>query len=57
MRFKAEEAAQAITGDRRRLNPEENNERQQIHEHESVPLHTLAAEQRTPSSSRTGGHE
>jgi tetratricopeptide (TPR) repeat protein len=38
MRFKAEEAAQAITGDRRRVNPEENNERQAIHEHESVPL-------------------
>jgi tetratricopeptide (TPR) repeat protein len=38
MRFKAEEAAQAITGDRRRVNPEENNERQAIHEHESVSL-------------------
>jgi len=38
MRFKAEEAAQAITGERRRLNPEENNERQTIHEHDSVPL-------------------
>ncbi len=38
-RFKAEESAQAITGERRRLiKPEENNERQQIHEHESVPL-------------------
>jgi hypothetical protein len=37
-RFKAEEAAQAITGERRRLNPEENNERQAIHEHDSVPL-------------------
>jgi len=38
MRFKAEEAAQAITGERRRLNPEENNERQTIHEHDSVTL-------------------
>jgi Tfp pilus assembly protein PilF len=38
MRFKAEESAQAITGERRRLNPEENNERQTIHEHDSVPL-------------------
>jgi hypothetical protein len=37
-RFKAEESAQAITGDRRLAKPEENNERQQIHEHESVPL-------------------
>jgi hypothetical protein len=37
-RFKAEESAQAITGDRRRANPEENNERQLIHEHEGVRL-------------------
>jgi tetratricopeptide (TPR) repeat protein len=39
-RFKAEESAQAITGDRRRARPEENNERQIIHEHEGVPLRT-----------------
>ena len=38
MRFKAEEASQAITGTRRLVSPEDNNERQQIHEHESVPL-------------------
>ena len=37
-RFKAEEAAQAITAKPRMLSPEDNNERQQIHEHESVPL-------------------
>jgi tetratricopeptide repeat protein/cytochrome c554/c'-like protein len=37
-RFKAEESAQAITAKRRMLSPEDNNERQQIHEHESVPL-------------------
>ncbi len=37
-RFKAEEASQAITGARRRLSPEDNNERQMIHEHESAPL-------------------
>lgn len=36
-RFKAEEASQAITGSRRLLSPEDNNERQQIHEHDSVP--------------------
>ena len=58
MRFKAEEAAQAITGDRRRVHPEENNERQAIHEHESVPLNALAADRRSPPpSSRIGGHE
>src|SRR5262249_47380558 len=43
MRFKAEESSQAITGARRLLKPEENNERQQIHDHESVPLGALAA--------------
>jgi len=37
-RFKVDEAAQFITGPFRRLNPEDNNERQQIHEHRSVPL-------------------
>jgi Flp pilus assembly protein TadD len=37
-RFKAEEAAQAITAIRRRISPEDNNERQQIHDHESVAL-------------------
>jgi tetratricopeptide (TPR) repeat protein len=34
-RFKADEASQAITGEYRLLNPEDNNERQQIHEHAS----------------------
>jgi len=38
MRFKADESAQAITGPYRQLNPEDNNERQAIHEHVSVPL-------------------
>jgi Flp pilus assembly protein TadD len=33
VRFKADEDAQAITGDYRRLNPEDNLERQPIHEH------------------------
>jgi tetratricopeptide (TPR) repeat protein len=37
-RFKAEESSQAITAKRRMVSPEDNNERQQIHEHESVPL-------------------
>src|SRR5271157_79938 len=38
LRFKADEASQAITGPYRQLNPEDNNERQSIHEHTSVPL-------------------
>jgi tetratricopeptide (TPR) repeat protein len=32
-RFKADEAAQAITGPYRLKSPEDNNERQSIHEH------------------------
>ncbi|HMB83851.1 MAG TPA: tetratricopeptide repeat protein, partial [Terriglobales bacterium] len=41
LRFKADEASQAITGSYRQLNPEDNNERQSIHEHVSVPLPIL----------------
>lgn len=37
-RFKADETTQHITAERRRISPEDNNERQPIHEHESVPL-------------------
>jgi Flp pilus assembly protein TadD len=42
MRFKADEASQTITGNYRRLNPEDNNERQSVHEHISVPLPSLS---------------
>jgi hypothetical protein len=35
-RFKADESAQFITGPYRQLHPEDNNERQQIHEHGSA---------------------
>ena len=38
LRFKADESSQVITGPYRRLHPEDNNERQLIHEHESAPL-------------------
>ncbi len=38
LRFKADEAAQTITGPYRLAHPEDNNERQNIHEHVSVPL-------------------
>jgi len=41
LRFKADEASQAITGPFRQLHPEDNNERQNIHEHTSVPLPIL----------------
>ena len=40
-RFKADEASQSITASRRMLSPEDNNERQLIHSHESVPLPPL----------------
>jgi tetratricopeptide (TPR) repeat protein len=38
LRFKADEASQVITGPYRQLHPEDNNERQSIHEHVSAPL-------------------
>jgi len=43
LRFKADEASQAITGPYRRDHPEDNNERQAIHEHVSAPLDARAA--------------
>ncbi len=42
LRFKADEAAQAITGPYRQAHPEDNNERQPIHEHYSVALGAAA---------------
>jgi tetratricopeptide (TPR) repeat protein len=38
LRFKADEASQSITGPYRLKNPDDNNERQSIHEHASVDL-------------------
>jgi Flp pilus assembly protein TadD len=38
LRFKADESAQALTGAYRQTHPEDNNERQLIHEHDSAPL-------------------
>jgi len=55
LRFKADEAAQAITGPYRQLHPEDNNERQNIHEHVSVPLPILdnAPAKRLTANART----
>jgi Flp pilus assembly protein TadD len=50
MRFKADESAQAITGPYRQLHPEDNNERQAIHEHVSVPLPVAANHVVSPSA-------
>ena len=49
LRFKADESAQAITADPRRASVEANNERQAIHDHESV---LLPAGDRRPRSMR-----
>ncbi len=43
VRFKADESAQALTGPYRLLNADDNQERQTIHEHGSVPLETASA--------------
>jgi len=37
-RFKADESSQTITGKRRMISAEDNNERQAIHEHESAVI-------------------
>jgi tetratricopeptide (TPR) repeat protein len=42
LRYKADESAQAITGPYRQNHPEDNNERQPIHEHVSVELKSPA---------------
>jgi predicted Zn-dependent protease len=38
LRYKADESAQALTGPYRHAHPEDNNERQMVHEHVSVAL-------------------
>src|SRR5262249_50988247 len=38
LRFKADEASQALTGKPRLMSPEDNNERQTIHDHVSAPV-------------------
>jgi tetratricopeptide (TPR) repeat protein len=43
LRFKADENSQAIAGPYLRDNPEDNNERQAIHEHTSFPLEKIRA--------------
>jgi tetratricopeptide (TPR) repeat protein len=51
-RFKADEAAQAITGPFRQLHPFDNNERQSVHEH----VFAVAAPQGAAARSRSGGN-
>jgi tetratricopeptide (TPR) repeat protein len=52
LRFKADESSQAITGPYRQLHPEDNNERQAIHEHVSVHLSSIT----TPKRTRINNH-
>jgi tetratricopeptide (TPR) repeat protein len=55
-RFKAEEASQSITAKRRLISPEDNNERQMIHDHVSIDLNAQPARQsERVSLSRCGG--
>jgi tetratricopeptide (TPR) repeat protein len=52
-RFKADEAAQFITGPYRQLHPHDNNERQAIHEHRNAePAKAAAPEKKTPAGYR-----
>ena len=52
LRFKADEASQTITGPYRQAHPDDNNERQAIHEHVSVPLTQLKKLASTGEDSR-----
>jgi tetratricopeptide (TPR) repeat protein len=54
LRFKADEAAQEVTAEPRRLSAELNNARQPIHDHESVPLQRLAGAAPTPARTTAG---
>ncbi|HXO33853.1 MAG TPA: tetratricopeptide repeat protein [Candidatus Acidoferrales bacterium] len=51
MRFKADESSQAITGPYRQRHPEDNNERQSIHEHISVSLPVVGSKSTRTTSS------
>jgi tetratricopeptide (TPR) repeat protein len=54
VRFKADESSQAITGPYRQLHADDNNERQQIHEHKTAaPMQPNPL--KTASASRAGG--
>ena len=57
MRFKADESAQTLTGPYLRTHPEDNNERQAIHEHVSVSAEMLRAAQAQSSAPVHGGSD
>ena len=45
LRFKADESAQAIAGPYLREHPQDNNERQAVHEHVTYPLEGIQIEE------------
>jgi tetratricopeptide (TPR) repeat protein len=53
LRFKADESAQALTGSYRQGHPEDNNERQPIHEHGSTALRAQPASKSTKGTRAT----
>ncbi len=55
VRFKADESSQAITGPYRQLHPDDNNERQQIHEHRNAAAARPVSRQGCASTSQAGG--
>jgi len=58
LRYKADESAQALTGPYRQAHPEDNNERQMVHEHVSVELSEApraVAKKRAAASAGAGG--
>jgi Tfp pilus assembly protein PilF len=56
LRFKADESSQALTGAYRQAHPEDNTERQTIHEHVSVALPVLQSA-RPPKSAATAAQK
>jgi Tfp pilus assembly protein PilF len=54
-RFKADESSQAITGPYRQLHPDDNNERQAIHEHRAAASPPVVT-RRAPSRARSAVH-
>jgi hypothetical protein len=55
LRFKADESAQALTGPYLRTHPDDNRERQLIHEHVSTYAVASNAKTYSPPASHTGG--
>ncbi len=55
LRFKADESAESLTGPYLRSHPEDNLERQPIHEHTSMPLEKTLGSPARARDSQTGG--